>query len=147
MIANIIKTINGYRATIDGTTWDIPGDPGNRFRRVVQEAIAAGAEVVDETSTPAPPPSMLTFAQLLIGLVAEGWITEAQGDAWLEGRLPPPVLTLIGTMPAAARFAAKARAARPSAVLRADPLVNALAQARGLTAAQVDAFFATYSKV
>ena len=46
-----------------------------------------------------------------------------------------------------ARFAAKARAARPSVVLRADPLVNALAQARGLTAAQLDAFFATYAQI
>jgi hypothetical protein len=91
--------------------------------------------------------TQITFAQLLIGLVAEGWITEAQGDDWLAGKLPPPVVALIGALPANRRFAAKARAARPSVVLRADPLVNALAQARGLTAEQLDAFFATYSQV
>jgi hypothetical protein len=144
---NIIKTANGYRATIDGMVWDIPDDPNNRFRKAVQDAIDAGASVADAPLTALPVPQEVTFAQLLIGLVTEGWITEAQGDDWLAGKLPLPVVALIGALPEDRRFAAKARAARPSVVLRADPLVNALAAARGLTAEQLDAFFATYSRV
>lgn len=89
----------------------------------------------------------LTFAQLLIGLVAEGWITEAEGDGWLAGTLPAPVLSLIATLPAEARFPAKARAIRPSEVLRRDPLVEMLGAAQGKTPAELDQFFATYSQV
>jgi hypothetical protein len=89
-------------------------------------------------------PQAITFAQLLIGLVTEGWITEAEGEAWLEGRLPGSVQALIGTLPKDQRFAAKARAIRPSAVLRSDPLVGLLAAAQGKTQEQLDAFFITY---
>ena len=88
----------------------------------------------------------MTFAQLLIGLVAEGWITEAEGDDWLAGTLPAPVVALISTLPPEARFPAKARAIRPSEVLRRDPLVEMLGAAQGKTPAELDAFFATYSK-
>lgn len=95
---------------------------------------------------PAPIPQQMTFAQLLIGLVAEGWITEAEGDAWLEGRIPAAARGLIGTLPQAQRFAAKARAARPSIVLRNDPLVTALATAQG-RADDLDRFFTTYAAV
>ena len=89
----------------------------------------------------------VTFAQLLIGLVAEGWITEAEGDGWLAGNLPAPVLYLISTLPAAQRFAAKARALRPSEVLRRDPLVEMLGAAQGKTSAELDAFFSKYRMV
>lgn len=89
----------------------------------------------------------LTFAQLLIGIVSEGWITEAEGDAWLAGTLPAAVLGLIGTMLEEQRFAAKARAARPSEVLRLDPLVAALGAAQGKTATDLDDFFTAYAQV
>lgn len=87
----------------------------------------------------------VTFAQLLIGLVAEGWITEAEGDGWLAGTLPAPVVALINTLPAPARFPAKARAIRPSTVLRHDPLVEMLGVAQGKTPEELDTFFATYA--
>jgi hypothetical protein len=86
----------------------------------------------------------LTFAQLLIGLVTEGWITEAEGEGWLAGTLPAPVLAVIGQLPENQRFAAKARAIRPSEVLRRDPLVQQLGQFQNKSAADLDAFFATY---
>ena len=89
----------------------------------------------------------LTFAQLLIGLVAEEWITEAEGEAWLAGTLPAPLLALISTLPAEQQFPAKARALRPSEVLRRDPLVETLRVAQGKTSEELDAFFATYSGV
>lgn len=87
----------------------------------------------------------LTFAQLLIGLVTEEWITEAEGEAWLEGTLPAAVIALIASLPEGARFAARARAVRPSVVLRLDPLVVALAAAQSKSAEELDAFFATYA--
>jgi hypothetical protein len=104
---------------------------------------ALPGEIVE---TPVVPQS-ITFAQLLIGLVTEGWITEAEGDAWLEGRLPGAVQVLIGTLSKDQRFAAKARASRPSEVLRSDPLVGLLAAAQGKTQEQLDAFFITYGAV
>lgn len=105
-----------------------------------------GREWVLSDPPPPPVPSELTFAQLLIGLVAEKWITEAEGDAWLEGRIPASARGLIATLPRAQQFAAKARAARPSTVLRNDPLVIALATAQG-RADDLDRFFTTYAQV
>jgi len=97
------------------------------------EAAAARAEMV------------LSFAQLLIGLVAEGWITEAEGTAWLAGALPAPVEGVIATLPQAHRFPARARATRPTSVLRLDPLVVVLAATQGKTEEELDAFFRTYA--
>lgn len=106
-------------------------------------------EYADVTDDPAEMRGQmrLSFAQLLIGLVSEGWITEAQGDSWLAGVLPAPVLALIATLPAQARFPARARAQRPSEVLRTDPLVTALALAQGKTDTELDAFFLTYAAI
>lgn len=87
----------------------------------------------------------LSFAQLMIGLVAEQWITEAEGEAWLAGTLPPAVLATISLLPEDQQFAAKARAARPAEVVRTDPLVNMMALAQGKTPDQIDAFFRTYA--
>lgn len=87
----------------------------------------------------------LTFAQLMIGLVTEAWITEAEGDAWLVGTLPAPVLALISTLPTEQQFAAKARAIRPSEVMRTDALVVSLGAAQGKTPEELDQFFGTYS--
>lgn len=89
----------------------------------------------------------ISFAQLLIGLVAEGWITQEEGEAWLKGTLPPSVLATINLIPVEQQFAAKVRATSPSVVLRNDPLVEMMALAQGRTAAELDAFFTTYSAV
>jgi len=90
----------------------------------------------------------LTFAQLLIGLVAEGWISEAEGEAWLmDNQLPMQVLAVIEQLPASQQFGAKARALRPSIIPRLDPLVEALAQFENKTPEELDEFFETYSKV
>lgn len=123
-------------------------------------AQAAGKEIVpDDLGNPVaadPPPvtedalravMSLSLAQLLIGLVGEGWITEAEGTAWLAGTLPAAVDGLIATLPAHQRFVARARAVSPSVVLRLDPLVSALAAAQGKTDADLDTFFLTYAKV
>jgi hypothetical protein len=86
----------------------------------------------------------LSFSQMLIGLVTENWISEADGEVWLSGTLPPTVLATINLLPESQRFAAKAKAARPSYVDRLDPLVGMMAMAQGRSDAEVDAFFRTY---
>lgn len=89
----------------------------------------------------------LSFAQLLTGLVAEAWITEAEGQAWLQGVLPVAVTSLIATLPPEQQFGATARATVPSAVNRMDPLVIALGTAQGKTPEEIDTFFLTYANV
>ena len=103
---------------------------------------------------PAPPSAeslrqsmQLTFAQLLIGLVAEGWITRAEGEAWLNGTLPLPVTQIIATLPDSRQFAAIARAKRPSVIMRLDGLVMVLAATQGRSDAQMDAFLTTYAAI
>jgi len=90
---------------------------------------------------------MISFAQLLIGLVSESFITEQEAELWLQGQLPQPVLAIIDTLPLASRFAAKVKATRPSEVLRADPIVWAMADSKGMTPEQLDQFFIKYSAV
>ena len=132
-----------YKAAIDGTEWHNI-TPVSRFYQNVLDAIEAGGPV----GTPPAPPVIvpgLSFAQLLIGLVSEGWITEAEGGGWLVGTLPTPVMAVIATLPTAQQFAAKARATRPSVIVRADPLVASLAAAEGKSSADIDAFFTIYA--
>lgn len=106
-----------------------------------------GAEWIEGTPPAPPVPHSISFAQLLIGLVTEQWITEPEGEAWLAGTLPNAVLLVIDGLPANQRFAAKARALRPSEVLRSDPLVAAMGTAAGKTEVEIDAFFTTYAGV
>ena len=116
-------------------TADLP-DHATRDRWTWNDGIEVGPAVVVQTV-------QITFAQMMIGLVTEGWITEAEGEAWLTGTPPAPVLGLIAQLPAEARFAAKARAVRPSIVLLSDPLVQALGALQGKTA-ELPEFFNTY---
>ena len=145
-VTNIIQTAQEtYNATIHGEVW-VGITPGLRFYEMVRDAIVAGEPV----STPPAPPVIipdLSFAQLLIGLVTEGWITEAEGEGWLVGTLPDPVLLVISLLPTNQQFAAKARATRPSEIVRADPLVGALATAEGKTSSEIDNFFTTYAAI
>jgi hypothetical protein len=145
-ITNITLTApDTYTADIDGTVWSNITEV-SRFYVEVEDAIAAG-EPVGTPPAPVIPIPNLSFAQLLIGLVTEGWITEAEGEGWLVGTLPDPVLLVISMLPTNQQFAAKARASRPSDVERADPLVAALATAEGKTPEELDEFFLTYSQV
>jgi hypothetical protein len=81
------------------------------------------------------------LSKLLIGSVKDGWITEAEAEAWIAGTLPVALLILIATLPVEQRFAVKARALRPSIIVRADLLVNAFGQVQDKTPAEIDAFF------
>lgn len=163
-------TLHPYAAVIDGAVSRFIDDPADLLDGEIALPVIADADpplAPDErlfgpdyevfadhvrafgTAVKAEPETIqtLTFAQLLIGLVAEGWITETDGEGWLAGRLPAPVLALIGTLPAEMQFPAKARAIRPSEVIRRDPLVEMLGASQGKTAQELDAFFVRYSQV
>ena len=87
----------------------------------------------------------LTFAQLLTGLVSEGWITEQEGLDWLKGEVPMMVKATIQTLPAQHRFAAYARAVAPTYVDRLDPLVSALGTVAYKSEDDLDVFFRKYT--
>jgi hypothetical protein len=144
---NYMGQPSSISATIDGQEWSVPLTPGNRHYQMVLEAIADGQPVLDPPAPTEEQQPDLSFAQLMIGLVSEGWITTAEGEAWLTGTLPAPVLTLIGTLPTGQQFAAKARALRPTIVERTDPLVSALGAAQKKTPEQLDDFFRTYAAI
>ena len=90
----------------------------------------------------------LAFAQLLIGLVSEQWITVEEGRAWRDRTgLPTQVSDIIASLPVEQQFAAETRILAPSEVLRYDPLVLAMGVAAGKTEEEIDDFFLKYSKV
>lgn len=95
----------------------------------------------------------LSFAQFVVGLTETGWISDAEADAWLAGNaLPAGVEVALNQIPAQAgqtkpRLRARARALRPSVVLRNNELLLLMAQQRGATAEQLDNLFRTYSQV
>ncbi len=124
-----------------------PNDVEQHGRDIYAAALAMNPAVYVAPPAPLSVPQSLTFAQLLIGLVTEAWITEAEGEAWLTGVLPAQVTALIDTLPVEQQFAAKARAARPSEVLRMDPFVVSMGAAQGKTPEELDQFFRTYAGV
>jgi hypothetical protein len=131
-------------ATYPEGTIEVPLKPGVDYEWI------DGAWVYIE-----PPPQpldrstlQLSFAQLLIGLVTEGWITKEEGRAWRDRvALPPAVNLVIASLPEEQQFAAETRALAPSEILRLDPLVEALAIAEGKTPEELDQFFITYKGV
>lgn len=112
-----------------------------------EDAAAAGAEAPFEPApdpVPAPQTVEISFAQLIGGLVTEGWISKAEGQAWLRGTLPAQVTALIAQLPEEQQIFAEARALNPTSVLLSDPLVQALAASQGKTPAQLETFFNAY---
>lgn len=106
---------------------------------------AAGMAALPE-NFPAPVPQEMSFAQLLIGLVSEQWITVEEGRAWRDRvGLPSAVVSAVASLPPEYQFAAETRALAPSAVLRSDPLVVLLGTMQGKTSDDLDAFFIRYS--
>lgn len=116
-------------------------------RPFTPEEIAATEARYEAAAAAARAGMRLSFAQLLIGLVTEGWIAEDEGDGWADGTLPMPVQLVIDSLPQEQRFAARTRAKRPSEVLRLDPLVALFATAMGKTDTELDEFFTLYAQV
>jgi hypothetical protein len=65
----------------------------------------------------------------------------------LPARSRAAASALVASLLEGQRFAARASIIRPSVILRADPLVAALAAAEGKTEAELDTFFITYAQV
>ena len=130
----------------------IPDDavaPAGLWDWAVGEAARLGDDLQLEPPPPPPVvtvPASISFVQLLIGLVAEQWITEAEGEAWMNGTLPAGLLALIGQLPEEHRFPAKMRALRATTVPRQDPLALMMATALGKED-DLDAFFTTYGAI
>jgi len=102
---------------------------------------------LDVADPPPPPvPPFISFPQMIHGMKAEGWITEAEGFAWLARTLPVSVQEVIEQLPAEMRLLATARALQPTDVHRSDPFLNMLAAIKGKTPEQLDAFFVTYAQ-
>lgn len=101
-----------------------------------------------EVEPPTPQQPVLSFPQLLYGLVKEQWITHAEADAWLVNRtLPAGVDALIAQLPADQQILAKARALQPTAVYLTDEMVQQMGAAQGKTSEEMLAFFTAYSEV
>jgi len=114
---------------------------------MLASAVPEGEDILPADPVVEPVPQSITFAQLIIGLVSENWITQAEGEAWLVGTLPSAVEAVINSLPTNQQFIARARATRPSEVLRSDPLVSSLAAAQGKTTKKIDDFFRMYSLI
>lgn len=121
---------------------EVTGDAGIGWGYVDGRFVEPEPE--QEEGSPPPP---LTALQLIIGLVKEGWISEADGDAWLDGTPPPQVDLLISQMPVGERFEARARAKRFTSVERNDPMVEGLGMIAGKSPEELDAFFWEYSQI
>lgn len=87
------------------------------------------------------PPSQITALQFIIWLVGAGWISQAEGEAWLDGTLPQAMSDLLNSLPEEQRFAARARAMRSTTIARHDPMIEILAALHGRTPEEVDEFF------
>lgn len=124
----------------------VDAETGERTERpFTAEEIAAVHAEWDMLAVARRQDMALSFAQLMIGLVAERFISEADGEQWLLGVLPSQIAGLISTLPQEQQFPAKARALRPSIILRGDPLVDLLAFANGKSAEEIDDFFVKYA--
>lgn len=124
-------------------TIEVPAKPGDEYE-------FNGTEWVPTTTVANPNrvSMVLSFSQLMIGLVTEGWITEAEGYAWLtNSALPQKVLDVVNMLPENARFSAHARLLRMSVAERLNPLLVAMASADGRSEEEVDDFFQTYANV
>jgi len=106
------------------------------------------------TPPPPPVPQELSFAQLVVGLTEQGWITDTEADAWLAGNaLPAAVEAAIMSIPevledgSRPRLRAKARALRPSTIARDNELLIMMSHMQGATSEQLDEVFRVYARV
>lgn len=104
--------------------WPDAGDAGPGW------LVVDGQLVPPETATAVSLADLpaVSLAQIVTILIEDGFLTEAEGAAWMAGVLPTAVSALIDTLPADQRIYARLRAARPTDVRAADPLILALAQ-------------------
>lgn len=112
-----------------------------------QEVIARhyereGDQVVEVLDLAPVVPSSLTRAQLLLGLLSANLITADEAIAAAQtGAVPAFIVSHFEAMQDPDRTAAYVKWASSPAFHRADPLLLAMAQATGITSAQLDQYF------
>lgn len=129
-------------AAIEGAS-GIPGE-------VFAAAAATAQDAQDEATELAAARAKMRMSrrQLLIGLRERGWISEAEAiAAATTGAMPAAVEAAIGALDADARVRARITWAAMSEAQRIDPLVGLLAAVQGVTDAEIDTFFVTYSSI
>jgi hypothetical protein len=88
----------------------------------------------------------LSFAQTLIGLKEEAWMSEADCLAWSLGTLPAVILAAISSLDESLQYEATVRARIPSVISRNYMLVNFLGTLNSKTPEEIDTFFVTYKQ-
>ena len=97
---------------------------------------------------PPPVPTMISFRQLILGLLGSGFITAEQALAAAETRARPPQLdAIVATLPEDAALAARITWATMSEARRADPLFAAVIVGGHATWDQVDELFRTSARL
>ncbi len=107
------------------------------------EQVDDDSEAVQEFESRTAVPRTITSRQLLLGLMANDFITEQEAlDAARTGAVPASIQRAFDALPTSAeRVAAAITWAKMGVVERSHPLVASLAAANKMTDAQVDAFF------
>jgi hypothetical protein len=108
--------------------------------------LISGQSIAAYSAPVAPVPASVTRRQMILGLVAAGYITSAEGIAAAQsGAVPAAVQAVINTLPdQSSKDAATITWASMSICERSNSLVAALAAANSLTSAQVDALFQSW---
>jgi hypothetical protein len=120
----------------------VPSLPADfRSDRYVWRA-GALVRLLDPPPPPAPVPSSITRRQLILGLLAAGWITPAEAEAAATGGAPPAALdAVLANLTEADALEARITWATMSVAERFHPLLVAIVAAGIATDAQVDNLF------
>jgi hypothetical protein len=110
---------------------------------VVRDATPAEvAEIEAVRNAPPPVPSAISRRQLLIALTAAGLITEAEALAAAKtGEVPAAIDAVFAALPKEQALAARITWATMTVVERDHPLIQAVIDAKIVTAEQADALF------
>lgn len=89
-----------------------------------------------------PPPDEVSARQFRVAAAAQGYITEAEAEAWASrNALPALVIDVIAALPQADQFAARMAALDMTVAHRLDPIVTLALSVADATPADRDALF------
>lgn len=90
----------------------------------------------------------LTRRQVFVGMAAAGLITSAEAVAAANMGVPPALVEIVfSAMPLAQQTSARITFGAFQTAYREDPMTEILRQTGGLSAEQMDTFFATYAAI